>query len=183
MEFGKSMIRDAESKRVLEIGSADVNGTLRFHVQSQNPKIYIGTDLEKTPGSGWAVDLKITAEELCDYFKEEIFDIIICTEMLEHAEDWRIVIFAIDRLLKTGGYVVLTTRGPGFPYHEHPVDRWRFTVDDMNDIFRDYDVIAEPDPEYPGVLVKAVKLEKTGFRMPITLARLKTIKVMEILKS
>ena len=60
-----------------------------------------------------------------------------------------------------GGYLLLTTRSPGFPYHGFPGDYWRFTTADMRRIIEDagLDVItvADDKPDTPGVLVFARK--------------------------
>jgi hypothetical protein len=53
---------------------------------------------------------------------------------------------------------VITTRSQGFPFHEYPVDAWRFEVSDMESIFSDFDIITVvPDPFEPGVFIKARK--------------------------
>ena len=56
--------------------------------------------------------------------------------MLEHAEDWRAAVTGMVRILAPGGLLLLTTRSAGFPYHPHPGDHWRYSVDDMDAIVR-----------------------------------------------
>jgi hypothetical protein len=56
------------------------------------------------------------------------------------------------------GLLVVTTRGPGFPYHPHPDDYWRFTCADFAKIFADFEILTlvdDPKPGYLGVFMKA----------------------------
>jgi hypothetical protein len=78
--------------------------------------------------------------------------------MMEHVENWQAAILAMKRLVKVGGYVLLTTRSPGFPLHEYPGDFWRFTKDDMQLIFSDFKIWRlEDDPQAKGVMLFAQK--------------------------
>jgi SAM-dependent methyltransferase len=148
---------EVEGREVLEIGSQNVNGTPRTIFEPLKPARYVGVDC--SPGDG--VDLVIDASEVIDHFGLERFDIVVSTEMLEHAKDWRAAVYAMKRVLRPRGLLVVTTRSPGFPYHGYPYDFWRFTLDDFRLIFRDMDIITlEPDdPAMPGVLLKAMKPE------------------------
>lgn len=57
----------------------------------------------------------------------------------------------MKRVLKPGGRLVLTTRSVGFQYHEPP-DYWRFSMEDMREIFADMErVLIEPDSLVSGV--------------------------------
>jgi hypothetical protein len=61
-------------------------------------------------------------------------------------------------VLKPLGLLIVTTRGPGFPYHGFPHDYWRFTTGDFVEIFNDFLFMAfKPDPQYSGVMLKARK--------------------------
>ena len=87
---------------------------------------------------------------------------VISTEMLEHAQDWHAALAGMTRVLAPGGKLVLTTRGPGFPYHPHPDDFWRFTVDLMDAAMAALDMHiarleADPDPNSPGVFLLALR--------------------------
>lgn len=144
-----------QGKRILEVGSLDVNGSPRAIIFSLGPSEYVGIDIE----AGKGVDKVCDARELERIFGRDSFDVVLSTEMLEHVEDWKTVISQMKRVVKQGGYLCVTTRSPGFPYHPHPVDCWRFTRDDFRAIFRDFDVIALEDdlPGSPGVFGYFVK--------------------------
>ena len=153
LAFGRASItRDmVEGKTVLEVGSLNVNGSLRGHVEALNPARYVGIDIRPGPG----VDF---VEDIADGSCEPLFDLVICTEMLEHAEDWRAAVNNMKAALNPGGWLLLTTRSVGFPLHEYPGDHWRFEPGDMARIFADFCVFTlASDPQAAGVFVKAQK--------------------------
>ncbi len=144
-----------ENKRILEVGSKYVNGSVRPIIEKfLNPKEYIGVNIEE----GKFVDIICDAEKLVDYFGKEAFDVVTSTELLEHVKDWRVVINNIKRVLKCEGYIYITTRSIGFPYHGYPYDFWRYEIEDMKKIFQDFEIIKlQKDPEAKGIFLKARK--------------------------
>lgn len=156
IEFVQDTITATEvyQKSVLEVGSQDVNGSVRPSVEKLFPSEYIGVDIE--PGS--RVDLVCDAVDLVRMFGAERFDVALSTEMVEHVPDWRSVMSNFKRVLKPGGVLLITTRSVGFPYHGYPHDYWRYGVGDMQAIFADMDILAlMPDPYEAGVFLKAKK--------------------------
>jgi SAM-dependent methyltransferase len=141
------------------VGSKYVNGSVRPLIEKFcKPKEYVGIDVE----SGKFVDLLLPAEKLLEYFGTEHFDVVISTELLEHVQDWRLVINNIKMVLKCGGYTYITTRSKGMPYHGYPYDFWRYDVEDGNKIFSDFEIIvAEKDEvrDGNGIFLKARKPE------------------------
>jgi SAM-dependent methyltransferase len=124
--------REFDGKRVLEVGSKFVNGSVLPLIERFcSPKDYVGVDIE--PGK--YVDVVLPAEKLVDCFGSESFDVVISTELLEHVYDWRIVVNNMKTVLKRGGYIYVTTRSRGFPYHAYPYDFWRYEPNDMLAIF------------------------------------------------
>ena len=144
-------------KRVLEVGSKYVNGSVRPLIEGFfSPQEYIGVDIE----SGKFVDLILPAEKLLGYFGSESFDVVVTTELLGHVMDWRLVVNNMKMILKRTGYIYITTRSRRFPYHSFPWDFWRYAVEDMGRIFMDFEVIAlKKDHQAPGVFLKARKPE------------------------
>lgn len=160
LDFGKDVIERAhvEGLRVLEVGSYDVNGSLRETVMALEPREYVGVDILAGPG----VDCICPAERLTETFGERRWDLVVCTEVLEHVWDWPATVSNLKRSLATGGHLLLTTRSVPFPYHSYPFDYWRFDPEDMAAIFADLSVLRlVPDLE-PGVLLYASRPE--GFR-------------------
>jgi SAM-dependent methyltransferase len=144
-----------KSKRILEVGSKCVNGSVRPFIERYLlPGEYVGTDIE----AGMHVDRVVPAERLAEVFGHNSFDVVVCTEVLEHIKDWRTVIDNIKAVVKPGGCVYLTTCSYCFPYHGYPYDFWRFEPQDLRAMMADFDVVAsEKDPAYPGVFIKARK--------------------------
>lgn len=151
--YGALQGGEVAGKDVLEVGSLDVNGSVRPFVMARGPASYVGVDVVDGPG----VDRVLDAVDLAATFGPDSFDVVISTEMLEHAEDWQAAIANMVAVLRPGGVLVWTTRSPGFAYH-HPPDRWRYTQQAMAEILQR--LLLEPlvvmdDPEYPGVFCKA----------------------------
>jgi SAM-dependent methyltransferase len=158
LDFGDKAItdQDVRGKRILEVGSRDVNGSVREIVGRFAPAEYVGVDIEEGPG----VDQVCGVDELVSRFGPESFDAVLSTEMIEHVRDWRSAITQLKTVLRPGGILLITTRSKGFPYHDYPSDYWRFELDDMQRIFSDMSIEAlEGDPSEPGVFVKARRPE------------------------
>jgi SAM-dependent methyltransferase len=154
--FGAKALKSAEieGKRVLEIGSIDVNGTLRPVIESWSPAQYVGIDVVEGPG----VDRVCRAENMVSELGANSFDVVIATEIIEHVPDWRSVISNIKQVCKPGGVILITTPSKGFPYHAYPHDYWRYEQSDMKDIFEDCTIeLLENSRHALGVFVKVRK--------------------------
>lgn len=163
---------DVSSKRVLEVGSQDVNGSPRAVLCPLQPQSYLGIDSAEGPG----VDQVCKADDLESTFGSCSFDIALSTEMLEHVQDWKTVVSQMKRVVKPSGLLVITTRSPGFPYHPYPIDVWRFTASDFREIFRDMEILVlEPDPEVSGIFLKA---RKPGTFVEADLSHVKVLEVV-----
>ncbi|UCC94473.1 MAG: methyltransferase domain-containing protein [Candidatus Omnitrophota bacterium] len=154
--FGVINLRqgEIEGKRILEIGSCDVNGSLRPIIELQKPAEYIGVDVVEGPG----VDMICNAEDILKRFGKESFDVVVSTELLEHVRGWRKVISNIKNICKVGGVMLITTRSRGFDYHGFPYDFWRYEAEDMKNIFSDCTIERlEKDKSVPGIFMKVKK--------------------------
>jgi SAM-dependent methyltransferase len=114
----------------------------------------VGIDIRPGPG----VDVLCDAADLVARFGENAFDVVVSTELLEHARDWRRVISNIKRVTRPDGVMVVSTRSYGVDFHRRPWDYWRYEKEDFETIFSD--VLVEEltlDPTDPGLIVKARK--------------------------
>lgn len=144
---------EIENKRILEVGSFNVNGSLRSLIETYKPAEYIGADIAAGPG----VDVICNVTKLKEKFGEKSFDMVVATELLEHVKDWRRATHNIKAVCKPNGVILVTTRSPGFEYHGYPYDFWRYELQDMQWIFQDCRIEnLEPDPA-KGVFIKCVK--------------------------
>lgn len=70
-------------------------------------------------------------------FKDNEFDVILCTEVFEHLKNPFEASKEIKRILKDGGKLILTTRFI-FPIHDSPNDFFRYTKYGLMEIFNDW---------------------------------------------
>lgn len=119
-----------ENAKVLEVGGLNVNGCSRGIAEAVGAEYY-SVDMQ----AGKNVDEVVKAENLIVRFMPSSQDVVISTEMLEHAEHWKKAVWNMVGVLKVGGILVLTTRSKGFIRHGYPDDYWRFEVDDLKRIF------------------------------------------------
>lgn len=95
-----------KGKRVLEIGSLDINGSVRQFFEDCS---YIGVDL----GEGKGVDLVSKGEDLT--FHDNHFDVAISCECFEHNPEW---VRTFDNMVRmTSGLIVMTCATTGRPEH------------------------------------------------------------------
>lgn len=158
---------EVSRKTILEVGSAYVNGSVKPQLMAMGPSRYVGVDL--SPGKN--VDVVCAAEHLPDECEA---DLVVSCEMLEHAEHWKDAFRRMCALARET--LVLTCRGPRFPFH-NPPDHWRFLPAELAMAARACGmkvVAAEPDPQVPGVFLKAVRVpgvQATQFEIDWEVAR------------
>jgi SAM-dependent methyltransferase len=143
----------ALSGAVLEVGSYDVNGSVRALFAGSE---YTGVDMREGPG----VDQVAKASALP--FDDEAFDVVVSTEMLEHDAAFWLSVPEMARVLKPGGHLLLTARSTGFPIHDFPSDYWRFSPEAIGVLFdlaglAPVEIVPDSDPQSPGVFGLATK--------------------------
>ena len=97
-----------KNKKVLDIGSLDLNGSNRFLFEDCN---YIGIDV----GEGKNVDVASPGNTYDG--PDNYFDIIISTEVFEHDMYYKDTIKNSMRMLKPGGMFLFTCAANGRPEH------------------------------------------------------------------
>jgi SAM-dependent methyltransferase len=78
-----------------------------------------------------------------DSFADATYDVVVCTEVLEHLENWRPVVRIMCRVLKPGGTLVITVPHNPQLYSvidEHVGHYRRYRVADLAPLFDGYEV-------------------------------------------
>jgi SAM-dependent methyltransferase len=91
---------------------------------------YDGHDLEPGPG------IKYVSPAEALEAPDESYDLVLCTQVLEHVRHPQTVLSEIARVLAPRGHLFLTTHGV-YPFHPHPVDYWRWTQQGFQALFED----------------------------------------------
>ncbi len=127
---------------VLDVGSRNVSqlrniGTVKDRIPSSLQ--YIGLDMV----GGENVDLVMNAYDIKRGIKPEIFDVVMCTEVLEHiAKPW-VIVENMKWVLKPKGWLLISVPSLNHGKHEWPGDYYRFFegalregfFDDMDHIY------------------------------------------------
>ena len=97
----------SEAISVIEIGSRDINGTIRSHFPAAQ---WTGLDLHPGPSVDWVGDA-------LDYHAQNSVDLVICCEVFEHTSNWGEILNHAATWLKPGGRIIITCAGPGRDSH------------------------------------------------------------------
>lgn len=119
--FFETYLSANAAPRILEVGAADVNGSLRALAPADGD--YVGVDFAAAPG----VDV-ILEDPMALPFADGSFDICVTSSCFEHAPFFWQTAVEIARVLRPGGLFYLNAPSDG-PYHAHPYDCWRFFPD------------------------------------------------------
>jgi len=113
--------QNAAPVKIVEIGSQDVNGSLR----SVAPPAfeYVGVDF--VVGNG--VDIVLESPYSLP-FEDNSVDIVLSSSCFEHSEMFWLVFLEVLRVLKPSGLFYLNAPSNG-AFHRYPVDCWRFYPD------------------------------------------------------
>ena len=140
---------------VLEVGSCNVNGEVRSLFP--HPSLAWGIDIVE----GLGVDEVYDGEHIPPNPRAEdgLWSSLVATEMFEHVADPVAMANEMVRVVRPGGMLLVTARAPGFAFH-NPPDRWRFMAGALSELFSNAGCQCweTPDPQCPGVFVKAIKL-------------------------
>lgn len=95
-------------KKVLEVGSLDINGSVRSHFQDCE---YLGLDI----GPGAGVDIVCPGQSY--EAPDESFDVTISCECMEHNPFWKETFLNMVRMTKAGGTVIMSCATTGRDEH------------------------------------------------------------------
>lgn len=110
-----------EFRTVIELGSQNVNGTLRDHCPPEAH--YVGLDLE--PGAG--VDLVVAAGQPLPLADASV-DVVVTSSAFEHDICFWQTFLELVRVVRPGGLVYVNAPS-NHHFHRYPVDCWRFYPD------------------------------------------------------
>jgi SAM-dependent methyltransferase len=115
--------------QVLDVGCGDMPYYPLFAELADD---YVGTDVE--PGPRVRYVCPVERLELPD----RSFDLVLCTQVLEHVRKPELALSEIGRVLKPGGHAFFTTHGV-WPFHPYPSDYTRWTQQGLEALFDDAD--------------------------------------------
>ena len=119
--FFQTYLPAGKGKILVEIGSQDVNGSIR-QVAPQVAK-YIGVDFAEGKGVDIILDDPYTLP-----FDDNSIDVCVASSVFEHSEMFWLLFLEILRILKPDGLFYLNVPSNG-TFHRYPVDCWRFYPD------------------------------------------------------
>lgn len=121
--FNTYCVPQAHGLKVVELGSQNINGSLRDAISS-NVAEYVGLDF--SPGNGVDVILK---DAYSLPFNDNTFDIMVTSSCFEHSEMFWLSFLEGIRILKPNGIMYCNAPSSWMDYHRYPVDCWRFYPD------------------------------------------------------
>ena len=119
-KFLENYWRD-DMSTILEIGSYDVNGSLR--TMQPRGSDWIGVDIEAGPGVDQVVEIGKPLP-----FADNSFDLVIATSVFEHDPSFWKTLADMSRLVKESGHIFITAPSNGM-VHRFPIDCFRFYPD------------------------------------------------------
>jgi 2-polyprenyl-3-methyl-5-hydroxy-6-metoxy-1,4-benzoquinol methylase len=121
---------DATGVRVLDIAPQDYEGAKRYYTEATVETL----DIDPAANATYTADL---CEDNSSTMPDDSFDVIICTEVLEHVNDPFGAMKEMRRLLKKGGRIYASTPY-NFRIHGPLPDNWRFTEHGLRILFSDF---------------------------------------------
>ena len=119
--FFRTYLPQGAGETVVEIGSQNVNGSIR-DVAPPNVA-YVGVDFVQAKG----VDV-VLEDPYCLPFEDDSVDVCLSSSVFEHSELFWLLFLDVIRILKPGGLFYLNAPSNG-AFHRYPVDAWRFYPD------------------------------------------------------
>lgn len=134
-KFVEKYLKLHQSLTIADIGSCDINGTLRPLFDKPNWK-YTGYDL--APGKN--VDVVLSGQYSWPEIESESYDVVVATQVIEHVcHPWR-WIKEVARICKQTGIIYLCSPNT-IEFHEFPVDCWRIWPDGMKALLEEANLI------------------------------------------
>jgi SAM-dependent methyltransferase len=131
----REALGDVSGQRILEIGSGRQD--LGADAYSLKPSFagaaeFVQSDVN--PAFGHRV------VDVTDMSIDQEFDAILCMYVLEHVFDVRAAVDNMRKALRPGGKVLIAVPHV-YPYHDEPIDFWRFTEYSLRELCRDFSAV------------------------------------------
>ncbi len=145
----------------------DVGGRMQPYRSLLRKRVrrYVAIDLLQTP----VVDVMARGENIP--FASDLFDLVICTQMLEYVRDPHTVIFEIHRVLKPGGYLFLSA--PAIALRDADEEYWRFFPSSLRCLLHPFSE-SEISPE-GGSVIGFFRILNTGLDVSVRYPVLRSI--------
>jgi SAM-dependent methyltransferase len=139
----------ATDRRTLDIGAQ--NGPYAVHFPRR-----VALDIRR------GIGVQIVGDAQALGIRDATFDVVLCTEVLEHLPEPQRAIDEMFRVLTPGGQLLLTTRFL-FPIHDAPHDYFRFTKYGLRHLLRRFEIVSlEEETDAVGTI--AVLLQRLGMQ-------------------
>jgi SAM-dependent methyltransferase len=119
--FFKTYSKNFENLTIVEIGSKNVNGSIKEFAPSSSK--YIGLDFD----DGNDVDIVITDPYNLPV-EDNTADIVVTSSCFEHSQFFWLSFLEALRITKPSGIIYINAPSGGV-YHRYPTDNWRFYPD------------------------------------------------------
>lgn len=120
--FFDQYVASSSNKRVVEVGSQNVNGGLRDIFATPSTS-FVGIDFVAGPGVDVVIEDGYTLP--CG---DSTQDVVLCSSVLEHCDMFWLLFLDMIRVLRPGGLIYINAPSNG-DFHRWPVDCWRFYPD------------------------------------------------------
>jgi SAM-dependent methyltransferase len=138
-----AIIRESVKQHIKHASQYDVCGCSVLDIA---PQVHAGAKeffkhasvktLDIAPGADYCADI---CKDNSGIIPDNSFDVIVCTEVLEHVANPFAAVAEINRMLKSGGHAYITTPF-NFRIHGPLPDNWRFTEHGLRQLFSNMQV-------------------------------------------
>ena len=133
---------DKLGSMLLDIAPQDHAGAKAFFTKAEIRTL----DIDPASGADYIADI---CKKNDDKIESDLFDLIICTEVLEHTLNPFKATEELNRILKPGGKICVSVPF-NFRIHGPLPDCWRFTIHGLRALFGDYTDVEINELATPG---------------------------------
>ncbi len=129
------VLGDVSQAHILEIGSGRQDlGHDAYSLKGAFPGAAGFVQSDVNPDFGHRV------VDVTDMSIDQEFDVILCMYVLEHVFDVHAAVDNMRKALRPGGTMLIAVPHI-YPYHDEPIDFWRFTEHSLRELCRDFTAV------------------------------------------